>query len=398
MEFKDDVNEIKAYFREILENHFAFDSWYKSVDDIFEMWYKNKKKFIDAWGGFRYVDERECTSIMGPGEKRTLYDKIVDTIAEEVYTLSSSSFSRLKDFLICNLNTLHTNKTYVSFYYLNIDKETKIILPERKISKAIKEILFDSDDNTICKIQSIYSNSIQDIKNTGKIILSVHPLDFLSASENCHNWRSCHSFDGDYFGGNIQFMCDDVTFMTYFTNTNEEYDLCNFHNVCKWNSKKWRTFLFLKDTVLAAGNSYPYSSCRLLKISSDAVLDSGLLPKEMKECKWTNVFEQFSTYPPSLSDKFKESHLTEAMYYNDILRHSEYTPLFFCDIYIFENIPVFNLGENFLCLKCGEKNAANGIFCHLCADVDYIIIEEEEDIIEEEERYIETSDDFRFLF
>ena len=44
---------------------------------------------------------------------------------------------------------------------------------------------------------------LQDVKVSGDLVLSVHPLDYLSISDNNHNWYSCHSLDGEYGAGNL---------------------------------------------------------------------------------------------------------------------------------------------------------------------------------------------------
>ena len=123
--------------------------------------------------------------------------------------------------------------------------------------------------------------------------MSVHPLDFLSLSENGHNWRTCHSLDGDYRAGNISYLLDDVTFIAYLK-AQDNYYLPNFPTSIPWNSKKWRVLLHLsKDkNLLMAGKQYPLQLERgmqavLNRIKNDInLLD---LKEEEEWSEWESV-------------------------------------------------------------------------------------------------------------
>ena len=89
----------------------------------------------------------------------------------------------------------------------------------------------------------------------------VHPLDFLSTSENTHNWRSCHALDGEYRSGNLSHMVDHSTVICYLKSGREE-KLPNFPPDVLWNSKKWRVLFYMADRwdMVFAGRQYPFST------------------------------------------------------------------------------------------------------------------------------------------
>ena len=60
-----------------------------------------------------------------------------------------------------------------------------------KLSKAFK--FFIEDKEELDKYQTMASRLIQNNVLSGELCGSVHPLDFLSSSENAYNWRSCHA-------------------------------------------------------------------------------------------------------------------------------------------------------------------------------------------------------------
>ena len=75
----------------------------------------------------------------------------------------------------------------------------------------------------------------------------MHPLDFLSLSENTYNWRTCHSLDGEFKAGNLSYMIDSSTFIVYLRPEKTYNILLTFPNTVQWNSKKWRMLMFLSD-------------------------------------------------------------------------------------------------------------------------------------------------------
>lgn len=150
--------------------------------------------------------------------------------------------------------------------------ENKLIVPwgdfpkGMKLSKVLmKEFGLDAED-----VRQKLSMLIQSNKVTGKFCLSVHPLDYLSASENNHGWRSCHALDGEYRGGNVSYMVDKVTIMAYLKSTTPDTKLPRFPADVPWNDKKWRCYFFVDTTnkLIYAGRQYPFHSDTALEIAA----------------------------------------------------------------------------------------------------------------------------------
>lgn len=246
-----------------------------------------------------------------------------------------------------------------------------------RISKVFKIVFDKLTPSLLDRIQTIYSTYLQKNKIEGYLVLSVHPLDFLSASENRYNWRSCHSLDGEYGLGNIQYMKDDITFMGYLL-TVDDYDfiLPNFPDDILWNSKIWRTYFFLKDDVLMRGNSYPYTSEEIVDKFTSAIVDTGLLPKD-ENAEWytLDINNEDYDYPYyGVRTKFINYGLDQQLYFNDLVDHSKYVPraYFNKEKYPSEvNFPRFKLGKDLLCFRCGDRSIEihNGL-CSRCYNND----------------------------
>lgn len=127
-----------------------------------------------------------------------------------------------------------------------------------KLSKVLmQEFGISAED-----VRQRLSMLIQSNKVSGKLCLSIHPLDYLSASENNHSWRSCHALDGEYRVGNVSYMMDTCTIMVYLKSTHEDVKLPNFPTEVPWNDKKWRCYLYVdrENHTVYAGRQYPFFS------------------------------------------------------------------------------------------------------------------------------------------
>lgn len=136
-----------------------------------------------------------------------------------------------------------------------------------RLSKVLmKEFGLNAED-----VRQKLSMLIQSNKVTGKLCLSIHPLDYLSASENNHGWRSCHALDGEYRAGNVSYMLDNCTIMAYLKSSGGDTVLPRFPNDVRWNDKKWRVYLHvdMNGEVVYAGRQYPFHSDRGLELISE---------------------------------------------------------------------------------------------------------------------------------
>ena len=93
---------------------------------------------------------------------------------------------------------------------------------------------------------------------TGRMCLSIHPLDFMTMSDNDSDWSSCMSWIGEgcYRQGTVEMMNSPMVLVAYLES---EEPMTLFENE-KWNSKKWRELFIVNDSVITNIKSYPYKS------------------------------------------------------------------------------------------------------------------------------------------
>lgn len=143
----------------------------------------------------------------------------------------------------------------------------------RTIQKVLKATgysnmeLFEQWKNQISLVQ--ISNELK-----AKLVVSIHPIDFVSMSENSCNWRSCMGWSnkGCYHAGTLEMMNSNVAavayleapapFEMYLNETGEVYTVPN---------KSWRSLIFIHKDILLLGKQYPYHNDNLTFIVLDFV-------------------------------------------------------------------------------------------------------------------------------
>lgn len=241
------METIKKQFKKVIS--YSQDIENPQVDSLFEQWYKAKKPFIDNFGGLIYEFPEEVEFTLSENEQQALIEKFITV---------SGCYYGIKEEIINFLEATKDNffNNLVKENYTTIDGN--IIKKGTKIIKAFK--YFAEDKKALREIQDEASKLLQMNKIKGKFCISVHPLDYLSISENNCNWRSCHSLNGEYKAGNLQYMIDDHTVICYIKTPKDE-KIKNFPKDVPWNSKIWRVLLLISkdNSMMFAGKQYPFS-------------------------------------------------------------------------------------------------------------------------------------------
>ena len=254
------------------------------IDYIFREWEINKAKFIERFGGLIYEWSEPIEFTLDDNQKRMR--------AMEFATTVSDTFNNpaLAEFIDENLDSFFENK---------VSKSLGEVPVGMKLLKAFK--YFEPNKAALRSIQDMASNIIQENKIKGTLCFSVHPLDFLSSSENTYNWRSCHALDGEYRAGNLSYMVDSTTFMVYLKGADNQ-NLYGFGPV-EWNSKKWRMLIHAADddSIMFAGRQYPFSS----KSGIDTVLNIyNNLMMIGKDHSWSIRYSKYGSWRADYVDSY----------------------------------------------------------------------------------------------
>ena len=127
------------------------------------------------------------------------------------------------------------------------------------------------------KFRLKHSMIFNDKKVMGKLCVSIHPLDYITMSDNSLNWSSCMSWkdNGCYHAGTVEMMNSNNTLCCYLKDkTDYLFGLRYFRRITDgtvepeekdikkedytWNNKRWRQLVYITKDIIMTGKSYPY--------------------------------------------------------------------------------------------------------------------------------------------
>lgn len=221
-------------------------------------WYLNK------WATAKY------DFFIAFGEKLTLEEEIESEIDEaEMRGLVFELAAKFKKYSIA-IDSFHPSefiKNEMHDYSERFRKFEPRFQHGMKVSKFIS--MFFEDKELDIEVSKVLQN--RHVK--GKIVVSIDPYDYLTASLNKHSWRSCHSIEnGEYGSGCVSYMIDPSTIIAYKHNGKEySYNVNNF----KWegNSKSWRQLIYFdKGTSSFIGSKhYPGTNDQAAKVVRELI-------------------------------------------------------------------------------------------------------------------------------
>lgn len=365
-----DIEQIKQQFRSVIQYSQCIPD--PQVDWLFEKWEASKEKFIQRFGGLIYEWPEPIEFVLDPKEKHSKAMDFIDIVQ------NTFNNDQLAEFLDLNIESFFENK---------VSNTCNKQIPEgMKLIKAFK--FFENNKQSLRNIQDLASQLIQEDKIKGTLCFSVHPLDFLSSSENTYNWRSCHALDGEYRAGNLSYMVDNTTFMVYLKGV-DNTKLHAFGPDVIWNSKKWRMLIHASehDDIIFAGRQYPFNS----KSGIDTVLN--IYNNLMQQQPWISRFNKYGSWNCDYIDTYESQNHEEidlddkyiiyarqliglnnavksgvgALNYNDILSSTCYKYPYYAILnpgayfHIVEEItenPLY-IGGEVKCLHCGKDIVRN---------------------------------------
>lgn len=141
----------------------------------------------------------------------------------------------------------------------------------RTIQKVLKAMHFpymDLFEKWRNKISDININ--KDIK--ADLIISIHPIDFMTMSDNNCDWSSCMSWinGGSYSAGTIEMMNSNMAVVAYLESKTPFY-ISYKEKQYQIPNKSWRTLVYIHKDIIVTGKAYPYfneglSKCCLAEI------------------------------------------------------------------------------------------------------------------------------------
>lgn len=198
----------------------------------------------------------------------------------------------------------------------------------------------------------------------GELCLSIHPMDFLTASVNNNGWNSCMDFyDGEYRRGVIEMMNSPNVIVAYLKSADKTVSLNNGY---EWNSKRWREFFIVDPRGIFAIKGYPYWNRELetdvISWVRDLIVANNVFPTITFSNTVTDYTLDEKVKVDDLGSTFSMRHVSiscgPAMY-NDFYEPNHYMACF--SSHMMEDTDyesIFYSGES-TCAVCGKYDGFN---------------------------------------
>lgn len=193
---------------------------------------------------------------------------------------------------------------------LKINSGEKIMRALRKICQALAAAGYPDLNADLEELRLDHSRIFNQKTVSGELCLSIHPLDYATASDNDNGWSSCMSWqeEGCYRLGTVEMMNSPMVICAYLKSDVQQMRF----NGYEWPSKKWRAWIIVNKDAILCNRNYPYTNDNLAKECINWVAE---LAKE-------NLGWEFTEEIKPASDWYDDEHQIEFIYgtnfmYND---------------------------------------------------------------------------------
>lgn len=206
----------------------------------------------------------------------------------------------------------------------------------------------------------------------GTLVFSIHPLDYMTMSDNDNNWTTCMSWvdDGEYRLGTLEMLNSNNSLMVYLeSETPYEFSPGHF-----WNNKSWRQIVVVDKNIILGGKSYPYTS-KQLSVKILEILQG--FAKENLNWKYKYGPQEYHDMSQMYGEHVHSTHKNSSkksilfdtgFMYNDILEN--HTSTYYCIRNRVSKQKVISYSGKAFCLDCGEpferRASSENLFCNEC--------------------------------
>lgn len=131
-----------------------------------------------------------------------------------------------------------------------------------KVSKVLGKIAKEFKLEGYEEFRIAHSMVLNKTKLSGTMRLSIHPMDFMTMSDNNQDWDSCMSWvnGGEYRQGTVEMMNSHVAVVAYMKSEHDwsPIDWGDSATKYKWNSKKWRKMFIVDPKIILGVKDYPF--------------------------------------------------------------------------------------------------------------------------------------------
>lgn len=264
---REDKNRIDFYITEFSGGRDAGNDAHAPLDYILKPWEEGKKDLYEMFGkNFILSKDYIYTE-----SERTLANRLYDKTSWETFTNNLYHWINYNLMDITFFDNAFDNYPYHSIHFSvvncvqnSLEGNVCFKYNEKKYTfpKGTKYIKFMGKiaelaglDAEFEQFRIEHSMILNNAKQHGNLCLSIHPLDFMTMSDNASAWNSCMNWmdNGCYRMGSVEMMNSPTVVIAYLS-ASEDMEFGNY----TWNNKKWRQLFVINEHVITAVKPYPY--------------------------------------------------------------------------------------------------------------------------------------------
>ena len=268
----------------ITDTRYLLRFWNQSKENLFKL--LNNSFIIEKPVKFsKSIDElidEFCENC--PKEINNAFRKITDYYYN-LYSWDSNEIKKPEQYNSCHdiehIISSHTLMENACFKHHNSvvklvlpNDEEIMVQPGAKPMRVIKKLFaaMGFEDSLYEKLRLYQSQILNQKFLSGTLCLSIHPLDFMTMSDNNEDWSSCMSWDGDgcYRIGTVEMMNSPYVVVAYLKSDKNSYHI---HSDFLWNSKKWRCLYIVDKDIITSIKGYPYYNPSLLAAAGEWLVE-----------------------------------------------------------------------------------------------------------------------------
>lgn len=247
----------------------AFPHWHEApLDHILRYWDDNKRKHLNQLFGGELILEkeicyerpenliyREVSRALSVGDMQRFKSALMDC-AERKYGYFHDTGRAIRRLL--DTDYIAKNRYGGCTFEIVLDDQTTIKVPYgAKMMKVFNKLAkYFGLEELFEKFRIEHSMILNQKLIKGTLCLSIHPLDYLTMSDNTYDWDSCMSWEscGCYRTGTVEMMNSPYVIVAYLKGDRPfRIDRYNWEG-----NKKWRELYVVHPHAICNIKAYPY--------------------------------------------------------------------------------------------------------------------------------------------
>ena len=245
-----------------------------SLEHILSFWNENKQNLYKAFGN-QFMVSKEI-SIKSPIDLvRKQMEELIylnstinrwrNAMLNDLYDIDSDVYYKVNEAIFAPKPLAKNAYDGDNFEFkigetmIRVQNGMKAMKIIAKIAKALKY------EDTMEEFRLEHSRILNTATLSGELVLSIHPLDYMTMSDNECDWSSCMSWndEGCYRRGTVEMMNGKDTVVAYLR-SKTPMSIDGY----KWSgNKKWRSLIVFDKDFITSIKGYPYLSKDLSEIA-----------------------------------------------------------------------------------------------------------------------------------